>query len=314
MNAIRVRNYDKEDMEQLAHFLGKYAGIYPDAKLFSAGFYTYHPALKDGNNSFCVQDQDRNLIGFAPLAPAPAHDDCPPDEPHHLWTVLLADPEMDDPHQIRELLFQQILKRVDSLKQTLTDRRVRLAAEYVIAQRPEIDHLLEKGFEHYESEYFMRRDLSEPLTDVPVPANVTITSWKMLSEEEQRQYLDAYHKCFPEILKTQEKLQFLLDSPSWESGKAITAFDQHHQIVASILAYRDEEQQCGVCDDVFVLPEWRRQGLAKALINEGLKYFQTCGIKDVRLEVKRSNFPAVSLYKSMSYTIANEQVLLGKYL
>ena len=109
-------------------------------------------------------------------------------------------------------------------------------------------------------------------------------------------------------------LQFFLNSPLWGTGTTIAAFDQHHQLVGNVLVYRDDTQQCGIMDDVFVLPEWRRRGIAKALINEGLKYFRTCGIEDVRLEVKQSNNPAVSLYTIMGYTIINEEVLLGLFL
>jgi ribosomal protein S18 acetylase RimI-like enzyme len=63
-----------------------------------------------------------------------------------------------------------------------------------------------------------------------------------------------------------------------------------------------------------VLPAWRGRNIARFLIGEGLKYFQECGIHDMRLEVKQSNSPAVRVYTSMGYEVINEEIFLGRFL
>lgn len=65
---------------------------------------------------------------------------------------------------------------------------------------------------------------------------------------------------------------------------------------------------------MFVLPEWRGKGLAKYLLQAGLKHLRQQGFSEVRLEVLQSNQPAVGLYQAMGYSIINEDVFVGKFL
>ncbi len=81
-----------------------------------------------------------------------------------------------------------------------------------------------------------------------------------------------------------------------------------------MLAYPNEANTWGVTDDVFVLPEWRGRGLAKYLVNEGLRYLQEIGLEQSVLEVLVSNAPALHVYQVTGHTIINEEVFLGLYL
>jgi len=94
---------------------------------------------------------------------------------------------------------------------------------------------------------------------------------------------------------------------------AISVFTPSNDLIASILVY-PPEQGFGLTDDVFVLPAWRRRGIARFLIGEGLKYFRERDIPDMRLEVEQSNTPAVRVYTSMGYQVINEEVFLGRFL
>jgi GNAT superfamily N-acetyltransferase len=109
-------------------------------------------------------------------------------------------------------------------------------------------------------------------------------------------------------------LKFLLDSPMWQAGTAVAAFDFQDELVASILVYPDEGRSYGITDDVFVLSPWRGRGIAKALIAKGLEFLHDHGYAQVILEVKQHNLPAVSVYQAMGYKIINQEVSLGRYL
>ena len=135
----------------------------------------------------------------------------------------------------------------------------------------------------------------------------------MASEEERISYVRAFNSCFFENPKTLEGLIFILDSPMWD-GTTVAACDSQGQLVGSVLAYRDEEDRWGVVDDVFVLPEWRRRGIARRLVGEGTKYLHGQGMEEVRLDVVQTNEPAISLYWSMGYVTINEEVMLGLYI
>ena len=55
-------------------------------------------------------------------------------------------------------------------------------------------------------------------------------------------------------------------------------------------------------EGVVVDKEFRCKGIAKALIERAHDFILSKGIKKVLLEVRQSNAPAISLYKSVGYT------------
>jgi GNAT superfamily N-acetyltransferase len=277
-------------------------------------YYTYHPTLAGGQNVFCALDHEERIVGFAPVFPAPATEESEPEEPHHIWTIVLADPGAPDAGQARTLLLERVIQRAKAIKASFAPRRVKLAADMTASQCPDIEHLLENGFERYEGMHVMSRTTADSIPDVSVSPEITVRRTKMATEEEQKAYVRAYNSCFFELPKTLEALRFFLDSPVWAAGMAVAAFDLQGQLVGSVLAYSDEEAGRGVIDDVFVLPEWRRRGIAKRLVGEGIRYFREQGVREVHLDVVQSNGPAISLYRSMGYVTINEEVMLGLYL
>lgn len=54
----------------------------------------------------------------------------------------------------------------------------------------------------------------------------------------------------------------------------------------------------GYVTNIATLPEYRKQGVAKALITEVLKH----DMEFLTLEVRESNIPAINLYKSFGFT------------
>jgi GNAT superfamily N-acetyltransferase len=229
--------------------------------------------------------------------------------------ILLADPEAWDGQVIRELLLEKVKERALSIAVGFPSFcRTRLASDMMASQRVDIAFLEQHGFEHYDGMYVMQRATAGPVSDLALPAQLTLRLWKIASEAEQRQYLRSFNKAFPENPKSLETLKFLLDSPMWQAGTAVAAFDLRGELVASILVYPMESGTTGITDEVFVLPAWRGQGIAKALIAKGLKYLHDHGYAQAILEVKQQNLPAVSVYQAMGYQIINQEVFLGRFL
>ncbi len=54
---------------------------------------------------------------------------------------------------------------------------------------------------------------------------------------------------------------------------------------------------------VAVLPEYRRQGVGQALVQEAMRAMLHSKVKECFLEVRVSNMPAVNLYKKMGFKI-----------
>jgi ribosomal-protein-alanine N-acetyltransferase len=68
-----------------------------------------------------------------------------------------------------------------------------------------------------------------------------------------------------------------------------------------------------VADELHVLnlgthPDSRRRGLGRALMNELLTYARAHGVRRLLLEVRRSNRPAIALYRSLSFATVGVRV------
>lgn len=311
MQTLSLQLYDQNEINGLAAFCKAYREKYPDAKLMTPEFYTYHPALKDSENVFCVLTEQQEMVGFAPLFPVMTTDDNGITGPHEMWTVMLANSELETAVQIHDLLFQAVVDRAHQLKTEYGLSQVKLAADMMVSQKADIDYLLQKGFTPFAQIYVMRFDTAQAIPTVKTPTGINFQQSKLATEDEQAAYLAIYNRCFPDSPKTREELLFLLQSSLWEKGCVIAAYSPAQEIVGTVLQYWNAEAGFAVTDDVMVLPEWRGQKIARCLIREGLNYCRAQGMAEVRLEVKATNAPAVSVYSAMGYRIINQETLLG---
>jgi ribosomal-protein-alanine N-acetyltransferase len=68
-----------------------------------------------------------------------------------------------------------------------------------------------------------------------------------------------------------------------------------------------------VADELHVLnlvthPDYRRRGLARALMNELVAFARGHGVRRLLLEVRRSNRPAIALYRALSFAAVGVRV------
>jgi ribosomal protein S18 acetylase RimI-like enzyme len=57
----------------------------------------------------------------------------------------------------------------------------------------------------------------------------------------------------------------------------------------------------GAIQNVAVLPEYRRQGIGRALVQQALRGFCGAGVKRVTLEATTDNVPAIALYNQIGF-------------
>ena len=71
------------------------------------------------------------------------------------------------------------------------------------------------------------------------------------------------------------------------------------EMVGFIAGDPRRDEQTGWIMTLGVLPDWRRQGIAEALLSE---CEQKMGLPTVKLTVRRGNEPAIALYQKLGYT------------
>ncbi len=307
---LTVMPYDRRAIDRLARLLARYSGRLPHAKVMPAEFYTYHPAAAEGGNAVAVYDDRGEMAGFAPVIGAPVEDAVPAAIPHSIWSVMLVDPEQTDPAAVRECLYTAVLARSHALAATYPPRWVRLAADLMLCQQDEIADLRRRGFAPFTHVLVMARALDTELPPVRALPGVVLDADRLASAAAQAHCLAAYNVCFPHAPKTPDDLRFMLASPPWEQGYALTAA-AGAELIGSVLVYATETPGLVMVDDVFVLPAWRGQGLARSVLAAALQRARSAGMTAARLEVDAANTPAVALYRGAGFAVVDEETLLG---
>lgn len=131
------------------------------------------------------------------------------------------------------------------------------------------------------------------MATTPKHSKITYTiqnaNWRDLNALRQLERI-----CFPKDGWPLLDLISILTYPNVVRLKAVS----ENNMVGFIAGDRREEGYLGWIATIGVLPEYRRQGIATALILECEKRLHTAV---VRLNVRRSNLEAISLYKQLGY-------------
>jgi ribosomal protein S18 acetylase RimI-like enzyme len=313
MDEITIRNFAPGDERRMAEVQARCVAACPDTGRFPPNFWL-GPGFENGQNIFCAVNGQDDLLGYAAITPAYISRHL---KARTLWLDLRADPQHARASAIKEVLFGWVFSWGRELARRWPGERVALSATYFGAGQASIEYLKGKGFGQYQTCLYMRRDLAEPMPwreSLTVPEGVEVRAWRMETEEEQRAYLAAYDLAFGDEGKNLEDLQHFMKSEHWSVGTTFTAFSGQ-QIVGSVaIWYQPGSRWAGKTEAVFVVPEWRRRGIARYLLGEAISCLKERGLAYAELEMDSSNKPARALYQSLGYRIHQEEVSLGLIL
>ena len=65
------------------------------------------------------------------------------------------------------------------------------------------------------------------------------------------------------------------------------------------------------CNNLYVLKEYRKQGLAKKLVYYSFDFAKEKGFKKVMLNVAKDNVPAIKLYEGCGFEYTGESKIMG---
>ena len=260
------------------------------------------------------------MIAYASIFPRPIEDGVLENIPHSFWIEVKVDPNRENQDEIKDYMINKIVNRVFEICRLLPYRKVRICLGLLPSETEAIKYFLSRGFIHSESLFDMTRDLTNPIPNQSRPRDVEIRKWKIETNEDRLKYIKADNLSFLDSPTSIDSLEYLLQSPKWVNGTAISAFDKNGEVVGSIMVYWDESldtkgtEKYGYTEEIFVIPNWRGLGIAKYLITEGLKYLAQNGINEARLEVMNKNGNALNLYHSMGYAVTREEKVFSYIL
>lgn len=123
----------------------------------------------------------------------------------------------------------------------------------------------------------------------PLHFTIETASWRDLNS---LRYLEQI--CFPKDSWPLLDLIGVLTYPNIIRLKAVS----NNQMIGFVAADRRDHQRVGWIATIGVLPQYRHQGVATSLLASCEKLLNT---PLVRLNVRRSNLEAISLYKTLGY-------------
>jgi len=300
-----LRNFLADDASCLANIQGRCVDVCPDTGKFEPGFW-FSPGFENGRNIFIAQTKDTQILGYAAIKSAYYSNKL---EARIFWIDLRTDPEIDLNSAIKDALLEKIIRRGCEMKREENRARAAVGATYFAQGQSSIDYLKSRGFRHFETMLAMRKNLFDgSIPKINLPQGIELKPWRMESRGEKIAYLAAREAAFGYPLGRLDLLEHFTRSELWQGGTSFTAFCGS-EIVGSVMALSN-----GLLDYVFVMPEWRGNGIGKGLISEALKYLQKREHTQAWLEVYSHNKAAISLYQSFGFETFKEEISLGYLL
>jgi mycothiol synthase len=165
----------------------------------------------------------------------------------------------------------------------------------------------------------MKRDLSEPFPEVPMPDGLEV---RPVEENHIRTIFNASNEAFRDHWgyreASWEEFQGWMEDPTFtpELWKIAWDGDRVAGIVMNIFHQKENEEyqrKRGYTENISVGRTWRRRGLAKSLIVQSMQMFKEIGFTETALGVDAENTSgALNLYKSLGYTVTKKHTTYRK--
>ena len=181
----------------------------------------------------------------------------------------------------------------------------------------------QQGFQATRYSYTMSRDLDAPLPEKTLPSGLTAVSY---TPDYDIAMMHAFNNAFAEhwglYTMTPELWQRRFTAtPYFRSDLTTLALDAAGEIAGFCLSEVHEErnQQRGQkeawMEAIGVLPQWRKQGIASALMTLAMRQYTAIGMKTVGLDVDTQNpTGALRLYKNLGFTVTKCKIIFTKKL
>ena len=170
------------------------------------------------------------------------------------------------------------------------------------------------GFDRARVLWQMRRPLTEPLPDAPLPAGVTLRGFRPGADEQA--WLEVNSRAFahhPEQGRwTRDDLLLRESEPWFDPAGFLLAVDAEDRLVGfhwtKVHPAASADPALGEIYVLGVDPGGHRRGLGAALSVAGLRHLADQGLEVASLYVDESNAAAVALYRRLGFTIYKADV------
>lgn len=231
---------------------------------------------------------------------------------HQIYMNIKVRPGVTNEEEVFQLLYGALYERALVLAQALP--KTHSVQVWVGNHHSEHENsalFVKHGFTPKYRQYEMEKELNEvqETPDFHIPELQFIQTTLDSSKEEER-YLRTESTIWPEYPLGLHRLRELKSRTHFTS---FAALDAKQELVASVMVCQENENS-GSIEEVFVVPTWRKKGIASHLIRCGMKYLHDKGYPSVRLSVQTENEKALEVYRSLGFIVSGEEHRYGKDL
>lgn len=198
---------------------------------------------------------------------------------------------------VEHQLIQAMKEQFAAYKLTYPDKTLALRSWCEESNHTNIQLLLEEGFSAYGTTLVLSFDLAKEIQTYTIPKSIEIGPHSFDGDGMSR-YMQANELGFDHVQDSEAELWFRL---SGDTIKVFTARD-NDKIVASTTVWEIGDGRSAI-ENIFTIPDYRHQGIARAIIATGLQHLKTQGQKEATLTVLGTNLPAIKLYLSMGFQL-----------
>jgi mycothiol synthase len=157
------------------------------------------------------------------------------------------------------------------------------------------------------SEVNMLRSLDEPVPEAALPAGCQVRSFAGAGEITNRAGAER-EVWYPWTVGniTDEDYARLMQLPGYDRDLDVVAIAPDGVIAAYVNCWLDPLNRIGDFGPVGARSAYRRQGLTRAVLLEGLRRFQARGMQRACVSTGVNNTPAIRLYESIGFVPVNK--------
>jgi mycothiol synthase len=157
------------------------------------------------------------------------------------------------------------------------------------------------------AEVNMLRSLADPIPDIALPAGYQVRA--VSGTEEASQRAAAQHEVWQPWTVgnvTEDDYARFMRLPGYNRELDVVALTPEGDIAAYVNGWLDPANKIGDFGPVGALPAYRRLGLTRAVLLEGLRRMRLHGMERVCVSTTHTNTAAQGLYQSVGFKIVNK--------
>lgn len=285
---MKLRSYQPDDLPEVLTFLGEC--------LRDSNFCNYHPGdiAHWMSNSYRGKDLDKHFLLYEEGNKILALAELPPVEWAGYTLVVHSEQQGGD---FERSLLQYCETAMWQRMQEEGSKETSISVSVAECDAHRVNCLTSLGYHVAKRESEMRRRLlAEPIPNVVLPEGFSIRS--VIGEDEAALLAEVHSSAFDSSW-TAEKYLEVLRSPSFNVEHELVVVAPDRRFAAFLVYWLDPVSKSGLFEPVGCHKDFRRRGLMKALMIEGMKRMVSAGMQTALVGNKVGNEAASSLYSSL---------------